>query len=88
MVSLCVSIDSPYIDYAQHAIINFGGQTMRNTKLTQTPVFGRYVSVSAIIPLDVGDTFKAQYIYTRIGGGGSRPGQLESNQTNMTIMVF
>lgn len=88
MVSLCVSIDSPYLQYAQHAIINFGGQTMRNTKLTQTSVFGRYVSVSAIIPLDVGDTFKGQYIYTRIGGGSPRPGELESNQTNMTIMVF
>lgn len=87
MVSLCVSIDSPYLQYAQHAIINFGGQTMRNTKLTQTSVIGRQVSVSAIIPLDVGDTFKGQYIYTRIGGGGTRPGVIH-NETSMTIMVF
>ena len=60
---------------------------MRNTKLTQTSVIGRQVSVSAIIPLDVGDTFKAQFIYTRIGGGGSRPGVIH-NETSMTIMVF
>jgi len=88
MVSLCVSIDSPYTDYSHQAIINFGGQTMRNTKLTQTNFEGRTVSVSAIIPLDVGDTFKAQYIYARDDGDGARSGQLESNQTRMTIMVF
>jgi autotransporter adhesin len=89
IVSLVFSLDSPYTDYSQHAIIYFGGLTMRNTKLTQTPVIGRQVSVSAIIPLDVGDTFKAQYMYSRDGGGGggARPGVIHS-ETTMTIMVF
>ena len=87
IVSLVFSIDTPYTNYAQHAIIYFGGQTMRNTKLTQTPVIGRQVSVSAIIPLDVGDTFKAQYAFVRDSGGGSRSGVIHS-ETSMTIMVF
>tara|TARA_R110000803_G_scaffold164436_1_gene228143 strand:+ start:61 stop:810 length:750 start_codon:yes stop_codon:yes gene_type:complete len=87
IVSLVFSIETIYLQYAQHAIIYFGGQTMRNTKLTQSKVEGRQVSVSAIIPLDVGDTFKAQYMYVRIGGGGSRNGIIHS-ETSMTIMVF
>ena len=87
IVSFVFSIETIFLQYAQHAIIYFGGQTMRNTKLTQTSVIGRQVSVSAIIPLDVGDTFKAQYAYTRIGGGGSRNGIIHS-ETSMTIMVF